>query len=157
MVQLLSFIPLLNLSIPSVLATFINNYLSVTAITFPFTLIPFNFINPLFWLSYFATPPFNSKFIDGGYYAVSFIYNFADQFFTWISLLLLYFLLIFLTKVLKGKRYLFVIYYLVNSWEFIEKWKEEYVYNTPIRVLIECFVQLTFCALLNISEVINTT
>ena len=105
MVQFLSFIPLMNWNIPGVFSTFINSYLTVTGITIPFAMIPVNYLNPLYLLSNFITPPFNSKFFDCGFNSVSLIYNFANQLFTWITLLLIYFLLIFLTRYFTGKKY----------------------------------------------------
>jgi hypothetical protein len=36
---------------------------------------------------------------------------------------------------------------------YVHKWKADYEYNTVIRVLMEAFLQMTFCALLNIVRV----
>lgn len=103
-VQLLSFIPLLNGITPGILTIFINNYLSVTSITFPFELIPIDWINPLYWFAVFFTPPYNNSFFDCGYTTTHFIYNFANQIWTWMLLLLLYIFLIILSNLLPGEK-----------------------------------------------------
>ena len=105
MCQFLYFIPLLNGNIPPLIVTFINNYLSVIDISFPFELIPIDFINPIYLLSDFITPPFNTKFLDAGYQSVSIIFNLANQIWTWLTLLFSYFILRFLVRALPGKRY----------------------------------------------------
>ena len=36
----------------------------------------------------------------------------------------------------------------------MHKWRKEYEYNAVIRVLIECYLNLVFCALLNLWSVL---
>ena len=95
----------MNANTPPLVVAFINNYLSVIDISFPFYLIPIDFINPIYWLSDFITPPFNTKFLESGFQSVSIIYNFANQIWTWLTLILIYFILKFLVWVLPGERY----------------------------------------------------
>lgn len=104
MLQLLSYLPGLNIYIPSNLETFLTEYLTVKDITIPFNKLPDFPFNPLNYLEVFATNPFTEKLEAIGYESISFISNFSDEILTWITLLLLYLLLHILCKLIPESR-----------------------------------------------------
>ncbi len=103
MLQLLSYIPVINCTLPYTLEVFLTQYLSVSKVSFPFQL----FISGFSLLSWptFLTLPLNPRFSLSGYDSTSFIYNFAEQLSTWLLLALLYVLLCVLTKVFPEPKY----------------------------------------------------
>ncbi len=105
MVQLLSYIPLINGVIPYNLEIFLRDYLSVGSIVIPLRLLPLGDFNPLSWVASFATNPFNDRFQLFGYESVSFIWNFVEQLTTWFVVLLIYLVLRVLCRVLPENRH----------------------------------------------------
>jgi len=153
MVQLLSYIPLINGQLPPNMELFIGRYLSVGAIKIPFRSFPSFIPNPLSLLTAFVTNAFNDRFQLFGFESVSFIWNFAEQLATWLIMLVTYLVLRLLCKYLPQNRYGYSL--LTTSYRclYIRRWKADYEYNAAIRVLMESFLQMTFCAMLNISRV----
>lgn len=104
MIQILSFITVINGNLPQNLVIFLNNYVPVTSIVLPFNLIFPNYLNPLQLFNVFLGYPYNNQFYNAGYQSVNFLYNWASQILTWILLFLAYVCLIFLCKILPDKR-----------------------------------------------------
>jgi len=147
MVQILSYIPILNLEIPYNLEIFLTEYLSVARVAIPFKMLPKIIPNPFDFLSSFITDSLGENFRICGYETFSFIYNFGEELTTWAFLFAFYLVLAFLDAVLPEK-----------SCKFIRRWKKDYEYNGIIRILIETNMNLVFCAFLNvwIAHPINT-
>ena len=90
MLQILSYIPLLNCDLPNNFRIILTDYLSGDLFVLPFDMIPEFPYNPLDYLSVFITEPLNERFGDLNYESISFIFNFADELLTWLTLLLIY-------------------------------------------------------------------
>jgi hypothetical protein len=105
MVQVLNYIPLLNATLPPNMNEFLKQYLTVASIKIPFSLLPDFIPNPLEWVSGFLTNPFNDRFQLFGLDSISFIWNFAEQLYTWAILLLIYVALTILSKCVPSSRY----------------------------------------------------
>jgi len=93
MLQILSYLPLLNYDLPNDFRMVLTEYLSDDFFVLPFNLIPEFPYNPLNYLSVFITEPLNERFEDLDYESISFIFNFSDELLTWLSLLLIYIVL----------------------------------------------------------------
>jgi len=139
MLQLASYIPILKYEIPYNLQIFFTEYMSVSKVVFPFKLLPNFILNPLTLLKSFIAESIGDNFEICGYETFSFLWNFGEELITWIWLLAFYLLLNFLDNVLPENRFV-----------FIRRWKKDYEFNTVIRVLIECYMNLVFCSFLNI-------
>ena len=142
MIQILSYPPLMNWILPDNLINFITNYMTVNSISIPFNLFPSFLPNPMNLLNPFIFNPFNDRMAQYGYISISFIWNFGQQLFTWITLLAIYLLLC-----------LFIYYVPPNKCFYFRRWKEDYEYNVIFRVLFECYLQMSFNAFLNIRDV----
>jgi len=94
MIQILSYIPLLNCNIPSNYMLLLTDYLTAKKLAIPLDLIPDSPLNPFSYLSEFMTEPLNERFAEFDYESTSFIFNFAEELSTWLLLGLLYLLLI---------------------------------------------------------------
>jgi len=105
MLQVLSFLPILNVDLPSFFETVLNDYLTVKRVSIPLKSLPSFIYNPLTLFTGFLTKPFNSKFIMSGYDSLSFLFNFADELFTWFCVLCLYLFLRILTAILPEGQY----------------------------------------------------
>ncbi len=105
MVQVLNYIPLLNATLPPNLSEFLKEYLTMASIKIPFSLLPDFIPNPREWLSEFLTNPFNDRFQLFGLDSISFIWNFAEQLYTWAILLLIYLVISILSRCLPSTRY----------------------------------------------------
>ena len=93
MIQIISYIPGLDCDIPENLRVVFSDYLSIKKIAIPFTMIPDFPYNPLTYINAFMTDAYNEKLNEIGYETMNFVYNFADELLTWISLGLVYILL----------------------------------------------------------------
>jgi len=142
MLQILSFIPGINCYLPPNLETFLTEYLNIGNLVFPFQLLPDWIPNPLSWLSYYLMNPISTRFSLCGYESISFIYNFGAQLFTWVLLFIGYLILTAITKLFPEPKCM-----------YFHKWKKEYEYNVIFRVIIECYLQMSFCAILNLWNV----
>ena len=98
MLQMLSYLPMIDCDIPQNLVVFLTQYMTVGKVSLPFDMMPSWIPNPLAYLPTFLTDPFNGRFSLCGYATLSFIYNFADQLTTWCLLLAFYIALCILTK-----------------------------------------------------------
>jgi len=139
MLQILSYIPVINCVMPYNLEVFLTEYLSVSKMNFPFYLFYGWIPNPFSFIPAFLTNPFNDKFLMAGYKSLSFIYNFLEQLITWVILGVFYCVLRILTYFIPEERC-----------KFVWRWRREYEYNTVLRVLIECYMHMVFCSFLNI-------
>eukprot|EP00826_Nyctotherus_ovalis_P031189 TRINITY_DN248_c0_g2_i12.p1 TRINITY_DN248_c0_g2~~TRINITY_DN248_c0_g2_i12.p1 ORF type:complete len:174 (-),score=35.93 TRINITY_DN248_c0_g2_i12:387-851(-) len=99
----------------------------------------------------FKTEPLNSKFEGAGYTSISFVYNFGDQLGTWAILILLYALIHFV-----GKRITILYSTFVNTArsEFAKDYTDTYKYNSLIRILTVNYLSMSFCSLLDFSQVL---
>jgi len=93
MLQMLSYLPLLNYGLPDNFRVVLTEYLSDDLFVLPFDMIPDFPYNPLNYLSAFITEPLNEKFEELDYESISFIFNFSDELLTWLFLLLIYIVL----------------------------------------------------------------
>jgi len=139
MLQILAYIPIISCELPYNLEIFLTQYLSVSRVSFPFKMLPSWVPNPLTYIRNFLVIPFNTRFELCGFESLSFIYNFSEQLFTWVLLIAFYILIRLICLVIPD-----------NSCLLIHKWKKDYEYNTPIRVLIETYLNMTFCSFVNI-------
>eukprot|EP01022_Parablepharisma_sp_SALTPOND_P001165 TRINITY_DN105725_c2_g1_i1.p1 TRINITY_DN105725_c2_g1~~TRINITY_DN105725_c2_g1_i1.p1 ORF type:complete len:1460 (-),score=75.94 TRINITY_DN105725_c2_g1_i1:591-4970(-) len=139
MLQIVSYIPIINCQLPYNLEVFLTQYLTVSKVVFPFKALPKWIPNPLHYVTAFLTDSLSERFSLCGYESLSFIFNFADQLATWLLLLGFYFLLQLLTCMISEKRC-----------GFLHRWKREYEFNAVIRILIECYLNLVFCSFLNL-------
>ena len=142
MLQIISYLPIIDCVIPYNFEIFLTEYLTVSKLVFPFAALTDYIPNPLSYLSQFITNPLNERYLLCGYESLSFLYNFGDQLFTWLLLALVYAILRILVWVFPRPKC-----------EFIHKWREEYEYNTLLRALVECYLNMTFCAFLDICQV----
>lgn len=108
MLQILSYLPIINCNLPYNLEVFLTQYLQVAQVTFPFQMIPNYIPNPLAFFAPFLTPPFNVRFSLCGYVTLSFLYNFASDLLTWLCLLGVYCILYIVTRLFPKPRYLFI-------------------------------------------------
>jgi len=139
MLQMISYIPLIDCYMPYNLEVFITDYLSISKMAIPFHLLPSFIPNPFSYLADYLIVPMNFRFTLCGFESLSFIYNFADQLVTWIMLAILYIILRLLTWCIPQ-----------DSCGYFHKWRKEYEFTTVIRVLIETYLQMVFCAAVNI-------
>ncbi len=138
MLQILYYTQLLEMQIPQNLQLFLNNYLSVAKMKLPFS-VDLTLIFPASWVSQLESCFLGIQFQSFGLNTASFLYNFYEQLFTWVLLFCCYIGLSVLDRLRPKGRF-----------GFISRWKQEYVYNAVIRVLIETYLDLVFCSLLNI-------
>lgn len=142
MVQVLSYLPIIDVFIPSNLEIFIMEYLSMKKLAVPMELLYRLPLDPSALADFFHTDALGEKFALNDYEAFNFLYAFFDELFTWTLMGLLYVGLRVLCRLLPN-----------GKCERIRKWKEEYEYNCVIRTLIEAYLNLNFCALMNIKKV----
>jgi len=107
MVQMLSYIPLLDCNVPNIFKLLLTEYLTITKIAIPFNLIPDFPSNPLSQFTRFLTEPLNEKFGELKYESISFIFNFSEELLTWIVLGLIYLLLKVLYK--RAPKFLYML------------------------------------------------
>jgi len=139
MLQMLMYIPIISCELPYNLEIFLTQYLSVGRVAFPFKMLPTWIPNPINWIKSKLVLPFDMRFSICGFDSLSFIYNFSEQLFTWILLLVFYLAVRFLCLIIPE-----------TSCSIVHKWRKDYEFNTPIRVLIETYLNMTFCSFLNI-------
>jgi len=105
MLQILSFMPIIECFIPYNLEIFLTEYLTIKKIVFPFYLIPDFILSPIRLISSFLTSPLNDRFLIAGYDSLSFIFNFGEELYTWVLLLFLYLALRFLCWLIPKTKY----------------------------------------------------
>ena len=89
-IQILSYLPMIDCLIPYILEIFLTQYLTMGKLTIPYSILPNWFPNPLNWLSDLVLSNLGENYIRTGISSVSFLYNFADQLTTWIVLGIIY-------------------------------------------------------------------
>jgi len=151
MIQMVSYLPIINCYLPYNFETFLNEYLTIKKVSIPFKMLPSWIYNPLNLFIFFETIPFNLKFQLSGYETISFLYNFADELMTWCLVFMLYCTLKILSFIIPKDKYF--IKSLINRCNFIHNMKAEYEYNGVCRILLESFLNLNFCAFMNIWSV----
>lgn len=97
MIQVLSYLPLLDCEIPDNFRLILTEYLAIRKLAVPLDKFP-AFFNPMSRLTSFITNPFNDKFAELDYESVSFVLNFADELITWLLLGGVYLLLQLLVR-----------------------------------------------------------
>ncbi len=105
LLQMLSYLPLIDLEMPDNLELFLTEYMTVGSLTVPFQILPSWVPNPANFLTDFAGEMLDSRFITCGYESMSFVYNMSDTLFTWVLLLGLYLFLRAMAACLPRKRY----------------------------------------------------
>jgi len=105
MLQMISYLPIINCSLPYNFETFITEYLTVNKVSIPFKMLPSWIYNPLGLFLIFETRPFNLRFMLGGYDTISFLYNFAEELVTWCLIFLFYLFLRILTYIIPENKY----------------------------------------------------
>ncbi len=105
MLQILSFLPIIDCNIPYNFEVFITQYLTVSQVTIPFNMLPSWMPNPLDYFSGFVTDALNDRYSLCGFAAVNFIYNFGAQIVTWLLLFLFYVLIRALTAIVPKSKY----------------------------------------------------
>ncbi len=138
MLQILYYTPVIDTPIPGNLESILTNYLSVSKLTIPIPIDLSSFL-PTSWINDMTSNLLSVNLQEFGLSSLSFLYNFYDQLFTWISLVACYLILVLLDLIRPKDRFL-----------FIPKWKQDYVFNAVIRVLIETYLDMTFYSLLNL-------
>lgn len=106
MMQMLSYLPLINCRIPENLEVFLTEYFGISKLSIPFDLLPDWVPNPTNFLKKFRTDPYNNNFSNSGYPSVSFIFNFGDQLITWCFVVLFYGLLCLFSKIGPNSMYI---------------------------------------------------
>ncbi len=104
MLQILSYLPIIDCDLPYNFEILLTQYLTVSQVTIPFNMLPDWVPNPLTYIGDFATDVLNDRYSLCGYSAASFIYNFGSQLFTWILIFFFYLLLRVLTCVFPRPR-----------------------------------------------------
>ena len=94
--QIISYIPVIDCYLPPILEIFLTQYLTMGKLVLPFSLFPDWIPNPLGWMSDMAIYHVTENFLRSGFNSMSFLYNFADQLFTWLILALIYTILKFI-------------------------------------------------------------
>eukprot|EP00826_Nyctotherus_ovalis_P054649 TRINITY_DN7174_c0_g1_i2.p1 TRINITY_DN7174_c0_g1~~TRINITY_DN7174_c0_g1_i2.p1 ORF type:complete len:260 (+),score=46.79 TRINITY_DN7174_c0_g1_i2:385-1164(+) len=93
MIQILSYLPLLDCEIPENYRVILTKYISIKDVAIPLDFLPDIPFSPAHYFTKFVTDPLNEKFSELDYESVSFIFNFADELNTWFLLGLAYVLL----------------------------------------------------------------
>ena len=138
MLQILFYTPVIESHMPDNLLMILTKYLSVTQMRIPVQ-IDLKFFLPDGWVDELKSSLLSMKLQEFGLSSMSFLYNFYQQFFTWIILVACYLVLVILDSIRPESRFL-----------FIPRWKQDYVYNAVIRVVLETYLDMTFYSLLNI-------
>ena len=149
-----SFIPSLNINFPNNYSEFVSTYLTIKSITIPFDALPEWLPNLKKLIRDWTVAQLTGNFKLAGIESMNFIYNFADQLGTWIIMLFGYIILRILTRLIPKKEVLTqkkVI--LFCRFAKIHEWRSSYEYNCIFRVILESFLQLCFCSILNIYNV----
>eukprot|EP00826_Nyctotherus_ovalis_P058721 TRINITY_DN8097_c0_g2_i2.p1 TRINITY_DN8097_c0_g2~~TRINITY_DN8097_c0_g2_i2.p1 ORF type:complete len:245 (+),score=46.49 TRINITY_DN8097_c0_g2_i2:206-940(+) len=153
MIQMLSFVPVLDCQVPGTLEFILTSSFGVSKSSVPFEALPSWVPNPKTFIAKFETEPLNSRFDNAGYTSISFIYNFSDQLGTWIILVLLYFVIGFAGKTLPKFLYLTLT---PHRKKFATKYQNNYKYNALLRLLIVNYLSMSFCSLTNFSKVLSS-
>jgi len=154
MLQMISYLPIIDCMLPYNFETLLNEYLTIKRVSIPLKMMPDFIYNPLALFAAFLTKPFNSRFVMSGYDSLSFIFNFSEELFTWICVAFLYLALTILTRIIPDDKYFFTNFTIsLKRCLWIHKMKKDYEYNGILRILIECYLNMNFCAILNIWNV----
>ncbi len=146
MLQLISYLPLIDLELPSNMYLFLTKYMSANSLSIPFDMLPDWIPDPTKYFDYFSGVVLDSRYVSCGYESFSFMYNMSGNLSTWL-LLLLFYLLLRVLSICSSEKHL----------AFIRRWRHEYEYNAVIRILIESYVSLCFASFLNIRNVPSHT
>lgn len=150
MLQMLSYLAIISCRIPFNLELFLTEHLEAKNVVVPLNFLPEFASAPLQVFGAFLTNPFNDKFLNCGHQSISFIFNFSDEIVTWVLLLLFYVVLKVVCFCLPKSQY-FSYHF---SFSFLHKLKNDYGSSMIIRIVIECYLNMVFCAFLNISSIL---
>jgi len=95
MLQVLSYLPLLDFEIPYNLEVFLTEYLSMAELVIPFDLLPDFPFDPAYLAELFISNPLTEKFDFHGFNSFNFLYVYYEELFTWVIMGLVYVLLTF--------------------------------------------------------------
>eukprot|EP00826_Nyctotherus_ovalis_P047315 TRINITY_DN5429_c0_g1_i20.p1 TRINITY_DN5429_c0_g1~~TRINITY_DN5429_c0_g1_i20.p1 ORF type:complete len:529 (-),score=105.27 TRINITY_DN5429_c0_g1_i20:544-2130(-) len=149
MVQLVSYLPALDCTIPSNLEIFLTDYMNIRKVAIPTDLLPDFVMAPLNFIENFVTAPLNDRFSLAGYESLSFLFNFLDELLTWFLVALLYVALIVLCRLVPKSKYSRPD----PRFKYFHEWKSGYEYNGVLRILIEAYLNMNFCAMINVNKV----
>ena len=138
MIQLVTMLPLLEVTIPENLRSFIRHYLQFANFKFDILYNPFhkwNIIN----LGEVNNNPLNENFESNDLASRSLIVNYGGQLVIWTVIILLYFPIAFLAKFCDCKR--------------LKELKCAYEYNVLITSFSEAFVEFALLSFLNMYQV----
>ncbi len=85
--------------------------------------------------------PIRVQFLEDLDAGVGFVRNFYQQLFAWAAMAAGYLLILALDRFAVPKRRFF---------GFVRRWKQDCVYNAVIRILLESYLDLAFCSVLNL-------
>eukprot|EP01022_Parablepharisma_sp_SALTPOND_P022076 TRINITY_DN442_c0_g1_i11.p2 TRINITY_DN442_c0_g1~~TRINITY_DN442_c0_g1_i11.p2 ORF type:complete len:404 (+),score=4.99 TRINITY_DN442_c0_g1_i11:1480-2691(+) len=140
MLQILYYLPAMNIYIPENLRIFLTTYLGSSKIEIP---IPFlDKLLPTKWVSALTSNFDDAILSDFGLDSYSVLINFYEGIFTWVIFGTLYIIVVILDCLLPKGRFM-----------FIRKWKEEFKYNFIIRMMLETFLDIAYCSILNLWKV----
>ena len=132
--QIVLYIPLIDIFIPPAYLQFINDYLLLAQ----FKIFSFDAIRSGFK----RTRPLNSHFKEAGILDLLIINNFGISLILWIGFFIVYLLVKILDKLIPE-----------DKLEFIHRWKTQYEFDAPLRILLESFLELITVALIDIFNV----
>jgi hypothetical protein len=98
LVQMLMYVPLINVALPPNFQSLLVDYLSLCQIVIPFNLLPDWVPNLQRCFDWFFTSPLSETFRTAGLASLSFLYNFSGQLTTWVITGAIYILLAILDQ-----------------------------------------------------------
>jgi len=143
--QILSYLPLIDCTIPSNMKSFFTDYFGVSKSSIPFDSLP-GWINPLNLLAFFKGEPYNERFNELGYKSLSVIYNFSNQIGTWLTALLTFLVASLASKLFTGFMYFCL---LIDRGKIAKDLRDGYKFNGTLRLFLMSFMHMMFCAILN--------
>ena len=139
MIQLIAFLPLLEVNIPANLRTFINEYLQFANFKFDILYNPFHKWN-LIDLSQVNYNPLNENFERNEIYSRELLVNYGGQLIIWTIIICTYFPVLVLAKCFPCKA--------------LKELKKAYEYGVLLTSFSEAFVEFSLLAFLNIYQVL---
>ena len=144
--QILSYLPLIDCTIPSNMKSFFTDYFGVSKSSIPFDSLPGWIPNPLNLLALFEGGPYNERFNELGYNSLSVIYNFSNQIGTWLTAFLTFLAASLVSKLFTGFMYFCL---LINRGKIAKGLRDGYKFNGTLRLLLMSFMHMMFCSILN--------
>ena len=138
MIQLITFIPLLEINLPENLRSFINDYLKFSNFKFGILYNPFHSWGILD-LSEMNHDPLNEKFEENGIESKALIVNYGGQLLFWTFIIFLYIPITIFSKCFKSKK--------------LSELKKSYEYTILLTSFSEAFLEFGLTSFLNLYQV----